>query len=225
MEEYLTLEIAHLLIFTIPGFFLVWSFNKARGVRIQNDFEYLIFSSFLGFVLLAVLGEIMTKENRSVLFENIYAGVVFLSFMGMMTGYILGSFEKLDKSIDRVLDKRNKKTFNLNLNDRSFHAIKNGTKKVEGRTQRDEFDKRYDEMKKGDYVVFINDISQEKLICEVLEVRKYDNTRSMLESEGLKNVLSSGGNIEEGIESYNNLEGYEERIKKFGIYAIGIKIK
>lgn len=35
--------------------------------------------------------------------------------------------------------------------------------------------------------------------------------------------LSSGGNIEEGIESYNSLGGYKERIEKYGIYAIGVR--
>jgi hypothetical protein len=42
---------------------------------------------------------------------------------------------------------------------------------------------------------------------------------------GTKNVLSSGLNIEGGIESYNSLDGYEEGIKKCGIYAIGVKVK
>lgn len=42
---------------------------------------------------------------------------------------------------------------------------------------------------------------------------------------GTKNVLSSGLDIEGGIKSYNSLGGYEERIKKFGIYAIGVKVK
>jgi ASC-1-like (ASCH) protein len=45
----------------------------------------------------------------------------------------------------------------------------------------------------------------------------------MLEAEGTKNVLSSGLDIAGGIESYNSLEGYKERIEKFGIYAIGVR--
>jgi hypothetical protein len=31
--------------------------------------------------------------------------------------------------------------------------------------------------------------------------------------------------IESGVKSYNSLDGYEDRIKKYGIYAIGVKIK
>lgn len=115
--------------------------------------------------------------------------------------------------------------YNLNLNDRPFKAIKAGTKKIEGRTPKSESDKRYDEMKPGDTLTFTNNITNETIACEVLFVHKYPNVRDMLEFEGTKNVLSSGGNIEEGIKSYNNLDGYEERIKKYGIYAIGVKLK
>jgi ASC-1-like (ASCH) protein len=46
----------------------------------------------------------------------------------------------------------------------------------------------------------------------------------MLEAEGTRNVLSSGLDVEGGIKSYNSLEGYEERIKKFGIYGIEVKV-
>jgi ASC-1-like (ASCH) protein len=114
--------------------------------------------------------------------------------------------------------------FNLNLNDRPFQAIKVGTKKVEGRTPKDENDKRYEEMKAGDTLIFTNNVTGEVMNCEVLFVHKYSNTRSMLEAEGVENVLSSKLDIEGGIESYNKLEGYKERIDKFGIYAIGVKV-
>lgn len=57
-------------------------------------------------------------------------------------------------------------------------------------------------------------------------VRIYISVKELLESEGIKNVLSSGGNIEQGITSIHSLKNgaYEERIKKFGVYAIGIKL-
>jgi ASC-1-like (ASCH) protein len=113
--------------------------------------------------------------------------------------------------------------YHLNLNDRPFQAIKAGTKKIEGRTPKDEDDKRYDQMVTGDIIVFTNSVTNEKLSCEVLSVSKYPDVRSMLEAEGIKNVLSSGLDIAGGIESYHNLEGYKERIEKFGIYAIGVK--
>jgi len=113
--------------------------------------------------------------------------------------------------------------FNLELNDRPYKAIKAGTKKIEGRTPKSENDKRYDEMTIGDKITFTNNVTEEKMVCEVLSIHYYKNVRLMLEAEGVENVLSSGLDIEGGIKSYNSLEGYEERIKKFGIYAIGIR--
>ena len=113
--------------------------------------------------------------------------------------------------------------YDLSLNDRPFRAIKAGTKKIEGRTPRDEKDHRYEEMKPGDTLTFTNNVTGEQMVCTVLSVAHYPNTRAMLEAEGTKNVLSSGGNIEAGIESYNSLEGYKERIEKYGLYAIGVR--
>jgi ASC-1-like (ASCH) protein len=113
--------------------------------------------------------------------------------------------------------------YNLDLNDRPFKAIKAGTKKIEGRTPKDEGDKQYGQMAAGDVIIFTSNATGEKMPCEVTFVRRYPDVRSMLETEGVKNVLSSGLDIEGGVKSYNNLEGYEESIKKFGIYAIGIK--
>ena len=114
--------------------------------------------------------------------------------------------------------------YNHNLNDRPFKAIKAGTKKIEGRTPKDESDKRYDQMVPGDTLTFTNNITNEQMVCNVLSVKHYEDVRSMLETEGVENVLSSGLDMEGGIKSYNSLEGYEERIKKFGIYAIGVKV-
>jgi ASC-1-like (ASCH) protein len=115
--------------------------------------------------------------------------------------------------------------YDHNLNPRPFEAIKEGTKRNEGRTPRDEKDKRYEQMKAGDTITFTNNITNEQMVCEVLSVKHYLDVRAMLETEGTENVLSSGLDIEGGIKSYNSLEGYEERIKKFGIYAIGVKVK
>ena len=114
--------------------------------------------------------------------------------------------------------------YNLSLNDRPFKAIKAGTKKIEGRTPKDEGDKRYEQMVIGDTLAFTNNITGEQMICEVLSVNKYPNVRLMLENEGTRNVLSSNLDIEGGIKSYNSLGDYEERIKKYGIYAIGVKL-
>lgn len=115
--------------------------------------------------------------------------------------------------------------YNLDLNGRPFKAIKTGTKKVEGRTPTYNEENIYEKMVPGDFITFINNVTNEKLSCEILFIHHYNNVRVMLETEGTKNVLSSGLDVEGGIKSYNNLNGYEKSIKKYGIYAIGVKTK
>jgi hypothetical protein len=105
MDQYLTLDIAHLLIFTIPGFFTVWAFNQGRGRKIENEFEYLMFSFSCGFVLLLLWNVLMTKENFSNLFENIYATTVFLSITGALFGFALGGAEKIENFIKWIFKK------------------------------------------------------------------------------------------------------------------------
>lgn len=113
--------------------------------------------------------------------------------------------------------------YHLLLRTRPYNSIKNKTKKIEGRTPKDSRDRRYNEMKKGDIIVFENEETLETLETRVLFVHHYVDVKTMLEKEGTENVLSSGKNIDEGIKSYHSLGNYEERIKQFGIYAIGIE--
>jgi ASC-1-like (ASCH) protein len=112
----------------------------------------------------------------------------------------------------------------LDLNDRPFRAIKAGTKKIEGRTPTSYDKTPYEKLKKGDIIHFINNVSSERMDVEVKFVHHYLDVESMLEQEGVENVLSSNPKtIEHGIESYNSIEGYREAIRRNGIYAIGIK--
>lgn len=112
--------------------------------------------------------------------------------------------------------------YNLNLKDTYFQAIKNGDKVIEGRTPNDENDKRYDEMISGDTITLTNIETDEELICQILSVSKYPDVETMLNTEGIQNCLPGVTNIENGVKIYHNLEGYKERIKKYGIYAIKI---
>lgn len=115
--------------------------------------------------------------------------------------------------------------YNLNLNDRPFLAIKAGTKKIEGRvkTSRDTF--LYSDLRAGDTITFTGKTTSEKMLVDVLGVRQYPDTRKMLDSEGVENVLSSGTDIEGGIEGYNSFSEYKENIPKHGIWAIEVKCR
>lgn len=114
--------------------------------------------------------------------------------------------------------------YTFNPSDQTFKAIKSGLKTVEGRTPRDADDKRFDEMTAGDTVTFVNKETKDVVVCDVLYVNRYLSTREMLEKEGIENTLPGFTDIEKGIELYNSIEDYEDRIKKYGIYAIGIKL-
>jgi len=111
--------------------------------------------------------------------------------------------------------------YSLSLPNRPFDAIKRGTKKIEGVVPR-EIPNIYQKMKQGDTVVIINEDTGARMEVSVTFVRHCPNTQSMLETEGVKNVLSSGGTIEQGIESYNSITGYRENLPKYGVYAIGV---
>lgn len=115
--------------------------------------------------------------------------------------------------------------YNINLNERPYSAIRAGTKKIEGRvrTSKDTF--LYSDLKEGDTITFTNKATGKKMLVDVLGVRHYSDTRWLLEAEGVRNVLSSGGDIESGIESYNNFSEYKENIPKYGIYAIAVKYR
>ena len=114
--------------------------------------------------------------------------------------------------------------YNLNLNGQWFHAIKMGTKKIEGRTDTDN-GFSYKDLKPFDTITFTNKTTEEKMAVEVVEVRHYPDTKSMLEKEKVENVLPGGFDIKSGVELYNSFTNYKESIEKNGIYAIEIKIK
>lgn len=112
--------------------------------------------------------------------------------------------------------------FTLSLPERPFRAIKNRTKTVEGRVPK-ENNSKYHKMSEGDKIIITNEDTGEKMEAIITFKHHYPSVRLMLTSEGVQNILSSGGTIEDGIKSYNSFSGYKENLPRFGIYAIGIK--
>jgi ASC-1-like (ASCH) protein len=114
--------------------------------------------------------------------------------------------------------------YNLDLNDRPFKAIKAGTKKIETRVPTSHYNIPYGELKVGDTFTFTNNVTNEVMKVEILGVRHYPDVRTMLETEGTRNTLSSGLSIPEAVERYNTaFEEYKENIPKYGIYGIEVK--
>lgn len=81
----------------------------------------------------------------------------------------------------------------------------------------------FDRLRSGDILTFTNNVTHEKIAVNVIAVRHYRDARLMLEKEGVKNVLSSGKDLEGGIESYNSHPEYKENIPVYGIYAIEVR--
>lgn len=95
-------EIVQLLIFTIPGFFGVWSFRKANNSKHITDFEYLMFSVFWGIIFLTFLGLAAPKETLIKALTNIYSACIVFSLFSMFFGSIFGQINK-DRDIFPIL--------------------------------------------------------------------------------------------------------------------------
>ncbi len=113
--------------------------------------------------------------------------------------------------------------YDLDLKGILFNAIKSGKKTVETRTKVPHTMVDYEKMEKGDTITFTNLVNNEVLKVEVLAIRHYPDAREMLLAEGLDKTLSYPMELDDAVESYNELNGYTDGIKKYGIWAIEIK--
>ncbi len=111
----------------------------------------------------------------------------------------------------------------LEINNRPWQAIRYGTKEIEIRTNTEDNNLDYSQVKQGDTFTLMNNSTLEQFNVKVLRVSHYNTIRELLEKEGTKKTLSSGKDIEGGIESINSLNGYKEGIKKNGVWALKIK--
>ena len=116
--------------------------------------------------------------------------------------------------------------YTFHLNDRDIRATRAGAKKVEVRVQTPFSDHNYAEIKAGDTIKFISETSDKFVETTVTFLHHYPDVKTMLEKEGIENVLSSEPKtIEHAIESHNSIKGYKEGTLKNGIYAIGVSVK
>ncbi len=110
----------------------------------------------------------------------------------------------------------------LNINDRAALAIKNNTKRVEIRANKENSEHDYSKLKYGDVIKFTS--SNEGIFyVKVKDVNYYTSLEELFTLEGTKYTTSSTNDKEEAINNINKLDGYEEAIKKNGVYAIHIE--
>lgn len=110
--------------------------------------------------------------------------------------------------------------YELDLNDRAFEAIINKSKRVEIRANTN--NDNYSNMKCGDLIEFTNS-NNRKIVCKIKEVNHYDDVETLLILEGTKYTTSSTNDYQEAVERIYALNGYQEAIKKTGVYAIHIE--
>lgn len=108
----------------------------------------------------------------------------------------------------------------LNLNNRAFDAIIDGNKMIELRASSDEHN--YNDINIKDKIIFSNE-KDEEIMCEVISNNHYDSLEELLMLEGTRYTTSSTNNYNEAIKNVLSLDGYSQRIKKYGIHAIHIR--
>ena len=110
----------------------------------------------------------------------------------------------------------------LNINDRAAIAIKNNTKKVEIRANKDSSNHDYSKLKQNDIIEFTSN-NLGIFYVKVKQINHYDSLEELFTLEGTRYTISSTNDKEEAIRRVSKLDGYEESIKKNGVYAIHIE--
>ena len=110
----------------------------------------------------------------------------------------------------------------LSINDRAAQAIKNNTKRVEIRANKENSSHDYSTLKPNDIIEFTSN-NLGTFYVQVTEVNYYLTLEELLILEGTRYTTSSTNDYNEAIKSINSLDGYTEAISKNGVYAIHIK--
>ncbi len=110
----------------------------------------------------------------------------------------------------------------LNINDRAALSIKNNTKRIEIRANKEDSKRDYSKLKRDDVIEFTSD-NLGIFYVKVKEVNHYNSLDELFTLEGTRYTTSSTDVKEEAIQNVSKLDGYEEAIKKNGVYAIHIE--
>ena len=111
--------------------------------------------------------------------------------------------------------------YKLNINDRAALAIKNKTKRVEIRAnKKGKID--YSKIVSNDIIEFTSN-SLGVFYAEVKGINYYKSLEELFTLEGTRYTTSSTDDYDEAIKNVYKLDGYEEAIKSFGVYAIHVE--
>ena len=123
--------------------------------------------------------------------------------------------------------------YKLEIYKKPLKAIKNGTKRIEIRTNNSYENIDYNYLQPGDLISFqiingppfvnLDVVVPDALKVRVLNVIKYKDPKDLLVKEGLDVLSTLVNSLEEGIEMLYSFHEYKEMIPIHGIYAIEIE--
>tara|TARA_Y100001949_G_scaffold175761_1_gene186464 strand:+ start:1120 stop:1509 length:390 start_codon:yes stop_codon:yes gene_type:complete len=123
--------------------------------------------------------------------------------------------------------------YKLEIYKKPLKAIKNGTKRIEIRTNNSYENIDYNYLQPGDLISFqiingppfvnLDVVVPDALKVRVLNVIKYKDPKDLLVKEGLDVLSTLVNSLEEGVEMLYSFHEYKEMIPIHGIYAIEIE--
>ena len=123
--------------------------------------------------------------------------------------------------------------YKLEIYEKPLKAIKNGTKRIEIRTNNSYENIDYKYLQHGDLISFqiingppfvnLDVVVPDALKVRVLNVIKYKDPKDLLVNEGLDVLSTLVNSLEEGVEMLYSFHEYKEMIPIHGIYAIEIE--
>ena len=123
--------------------------------------------------------------------------------------------------------------YKLEIYKKPLKAIRNGTKRIEIRTNNSYENIDYNYLQPGDLISFqiingppfvnLDVVVPDALKVRVLNVIKYKDPKDLLVKEGLDVLSTLVNSLEEGVEMLYSFHEYKEMIPIHGIYAIEIE--
>ena len=123
--------------------------------------------------------------------------------------------------------------YKLEIYKKPLKAIRNGTKRIEIRTNNSYENIDYKYLQPGDLISFqiingppfvnLDVVVPDALKVRVLDVIKYKDPKDLLVKEGLDVLSTLVNSLEEGVEMLYSFHEYKEMIPIHGIYAIEIE--
>lgn len=123
--------------------------------------------------------------------------------------------------------------YKLEIYKKPLKAIRNGTKRIEIRTNNSYENIDYKYLQPGDLISFqiingppfvnLDVVVPDALKVRVLNVIKYKDPKDLLVKEGLDVLSTLVNSLEEGVEMLYSFHEYKEMIPIHGIYAIEIE--